>query len=120
MMLHKIFVYGTLKSDHCNNGVLGFYRSQGIKAVATGIALYGEQGGLPFAVRGEGKTYGEVYEIDAAVLAALDRFEGHPQWYARELTAVELCDRRRVRAWIYLNQDAYLHPKVPDGEWKTL
>ena len=90
------------------------------KAVANGIALHGKQGSLPFAVHGNGKTYGEIYEIDAAMLAALDHFEGHPQWYVREMILVELCDGRRVHAWIYLNQDAYLYPKVPDGEWKLL
>ena len=119
-MLHKIFVYGTLKSDHHNNSVLGSYRDKGINAVANGIVLHGVQGSLPFAVRGKGKTYGEVYEIDTAMLAALDRFEGHPRWYVRELTFVELIDGRRLRAWIYLNQDAYLHPKIPNGEWKYL
>ena len=119
-MQHKVFVYGTLKSEHINNSVLGFYRGKGIRAVANGIVLHGEQGGLPFAVRGNGKTHGELYEIDDAMLAALDRFENHPQWYVRELTTVELCYGRRIRAWIYLNQDAYLHPKIPDGEWKLL
>ena len=119
-MSHKVFVYGTLKSDHCNNSILGEFRSKGIKAVANGIALHGKQGSLPFAVHGNGKTYGEIYEIDAAMLAALDHFEGHPQWYVREMILVELCDGRRVHAWIYLNQDAYLYPKVPDGEWKLL
>ena len=119
-MLHKIFVYGTLKSNHHNNSVLGLYCDKGIKAVARGIVLHGKQGGLPFAVRGEGKTYGEVYEVDAETLATLDRFEGHPQWYVRELTIVESFDGKRERVWIYLNQDAHLHPKIPNGVWKPL
>ena len=81
MVLYRVFVYGTLKSGHRNNSVLGFCRAKGIKALANGIVLHGEQGGLPFAVRGAGKTYGEVYEINAAMLAALDLFEGHPERY---------------------------------------
>ncbi len=41
---------------------------------------------------------GEVYEVDEATLAELDRLEGHPEFYRR--TEIALADGARVEAYV--------------------
>ena len=45
---------------------------------------------------------GALYEITKADLTALDRYEGHPRLYRREVVAVDANDGRSMRALIYL------------------
>ena len=41
--------------------------------------------------------------LDPVVVQNLDRLEGHPDWYKRDLISVELVEGATVRAFIYFN-----------------
>lgn len=118
----KIFVYGTLKTGQVNHHLLsgpcGSSRTVPSLAMAPGIVLYAGPD-YPFASRGQGQAFGEVYTITAAILRTLDELENHPYDYHREITPVILANNQRVLAWIYLHQQAYCYPKIITGNWQS-
>ena len=88
MAIHKLFVYGTLKSGQSNHETF-LSGLKGQFALVKGFTLY--QGpGYPLAARGEGTVQGELYEVDESTLQAIDAFEDCPLVYRRERTAVRL------------------------------
>lgn len=91
-----VFVYGTLRKGRGNHHILQGSTFKG-QAKVKGD-LYRE-GFLPVAKQGEGVITGEVYEVDDRTLKLLDRLEGHPGWYRREL--VPLLSGVAGEAWIY-------------------
>jgi gamma-glutamylaminecyclotransferase len=113
-MLHNVFVYGTLKSGQSNHPLLQGHSGQ--VAIAPNINLHAGPH-YPFAVRGEGQTIGEMYEVNKTTLRKLDRLEGHPHDYKRELIPILLAEGQQIEAWIYLNQKAYRYPRILDGKW---
>ena len=112
--MHLIFVYGTLKTQFSNHRILE--KCNYVKAMAPDIELHNGPG-FPFAKRGIGTTYGELYEVDDATLASLDALEGHPDFYKREKTTV-LAGCAKHLAWIYLCDRAAVYPKIESGVWK--
>lgn len=78
----KIFVYGTLKRGFGNHRLLETSRLIGEDSIRGLLINFG----LPGVIEGEGTVQGEVYEVDADVLARLDRLEGHPHFYERTTT----------------------------------
>jgi len=113
--MYKVFVYGTLKSGFCNNWILKDY--MGTYAVAKNIDIHTGPN-FPFAVRGTGTAIGEMYKIDKGTLKVIDKLEGHPQWYNRKLIEIKLANGQIVKAWIYLNEEAYAYPKIQNGNWQ--
>lgn len=87
--MHKVFVYGTLKRGYGNHVLINKSNILSLKAKAPGINLY-SSGSIPFAARGNGTAIGELYEVDSIVLEKLDKLEGHPVFYKREKTKVQL------------------------------
>ncbi|WP_236519456.1 gamma-glutamylcyclotransferase family protein [Sandaracinus amylolyticus] len=70
-MEHRVFVYGTLRRDHPNHGVIARARFDGP------------------ARGGDEVIEGELYTVDDALLAELDRFEDVPRLYRRERVVLE-------------------------------
>ncbi len=108
----RIFVYGTLKKGHYfHEEYLGGEKSKFIGPALTSddFTLYID--GLPHLVkeRGENQVKGEVYEVTEEVLKSLDRLEGHPVVYYRELIDIFI-DGKKYLAW------AYLRPKFFKGK----
>lgn len=112
--MYHVFVYGTLKHGHGLNQVLV---AGGARFVGCGyvddVRLY-SWGLCPAAYREEGsRAWGEVYEINAALLGRLDRIETS---YERERMPVVIIegagDLSPVTAWIYMG----LHNPV-GGHW---
>lgn len=100
--MHKIFVYGTLKRGYGNNRLLA--ESRFIGNAVTMPALFMADHGIPFVWTSGGplrRIAGELYEVDDAVLARLDRLEGHPTNYHRELVEIEV-NGEHAEAFIYL------------------
>lgn len=104
--MYLVSVYGTLKSGLGNHGYL--IGSKFIKEDHTGdgYALFvDKRSELPFVERdkdGKGCEI-EIYEVDQSMLEELDRLEGHPHFYRREV--LKKLDDREV--WIYIyNQDS--------------
>jgi hypothetical protein len=108
-----MFVYGTLKRGHGNHHWLAGAPFLG-EAELPDVVLH-DLGPFPMAVIGEGLVRGEVYAIDAAVLVRLDRLEGFPRLYDRQL--LSLSDGRQ--AWVYLGRPRQVRraPQVDGGSW---
>ena len=109
-----VFVYGTLKRGHCNHHWLAEATFQG-EAVLPDVVLH-DLGPFPMAVPGEGSVWGELYAVEAAGLARLDRLEGYPRLYDRR--PLRLADGRR--AWVYLGRPHQVRhvSAIADGCWK--
>ncbi|GMR40599.1 hypothetical protein PMAYCL1PPCAC_10794, partial [Pristionchus mayeri] len=110
MSLHRVLVYGTLKSAHSNHSVLtesvGTQRLLGLAETVSPFPLVvGTALNVPFMLyaRGQGHNVeGELYEVDDAKLARLDALEKHPVFYERKLEKVRILHcNETVDAWIY-------------------
>ncbi|THB66331.1 MAG: gamma-glutamylcyclotransferase [Desulfovibrio sp.] len=117
MQTHLVFVYGTLRQGFSNHGLMHGARFLGAARTKESFALYCET--IPYVCT---KTrvspiIGEVYEVDSALLAALDRLEEHPRWYERRPARILLNDSgQEMTAWCYFND----HPRgvlVPCGDF---
>jgi gamma-glutamylcyclotransferase (GGCT)/AIG2-like uncharacterized protein YtfP len=108
-----VFVYGTLKRGHGNHHWLLDAPFLG-EAVLPDVVLH-DLGPFPMAVPGEGVVRGEVYGVDAAGLARLDRLEGYPRLYDRR--PLPLADGRQ--AWVYLGRPHQVRhvSAIADGCW---
>jgi len=108
-----VFVYGTLKRGHGNHHWLADAPFLG-EAALPNVVLH-DLGPFPMAVPGEGLVLGEVYAVDAAGLARLDRLEGYPRLYDRR--PLPLVDGRT--AWVYLGRPQQVRhvSAIADGRW---
>jgi gamma-glutamylcyclotransferase (GGCT)/AIG2-like uncharacterized protein YtfP len=113
-----LFVYGTLKRGGCRHGPLA---SQGYRGEARTRPLYalhhfGEHPGLVGSAEGGQVVHGELYEVECALLPALDEMEGAPGWF--NLGAIEIeeiCDP----VWTYFYQgDPGAMPRIESGRWE--
>ena len=97
--MHKIFVYGTLKTGQPNHHWLQ-NENNGIQRKLDGLfftkskfpMVLDTPWNIPFLIDHEnfGKSiYGEVYEVDDLMLSKLDILEGYPKWYDRKTIQVE-------------------------------
>ena len=127
-----IFVYGTLKRGCRNHGLLksaeflseaqtepgcrmvdcgshpGLVRAQALRTepgrAESGRAEQAQaesQSGDPAGI-----VFGELYRVDAELLAALDRFEDVPNEYER--AAIRLSDGQEAQAYFYRGETAHL------------
>ena len=64
---------------------------------------------------GETAVVGEVYDVDAVTLAALDRLEGHPRFYRRR--PIRLDDGDEVLAYLLSPSLFRGQPRRPSGDW---
>lgn len=109
-----LFVYGTLKHGHGLNQYLtqngATYKGW---ASCKGLRLY-NWGACPGAYpHEESVIWGEVYEIDATILAKVDGLESLYTREPREVMITEgAVDLNPVTAWVYLSN---LNPV--GGEW---
>jgi gamma-glutamylaminecyclotransferase len=110
-----IFVYGTLKRGCRNHGVLESAEFLGTASTEPGYRMVdcGDYPGLVRAVHGEPEC-GELYRVDEALLAALDRFEDAPNEYER--VTIRLSDGAEAQAYLYRGDAASLPACGP--EWK--
>ena len=97
---HLVFVYGSLKAAFHNHRLLVDH-----DAVDLGYAVTDERylmlkgNAFPFLLKqpAHAQIAGELYRVDDACLAALDRLESHPRFYRREPIMVN----GGVEAWCY-------------------
>lgn len=95
-----VFVYGTLKKGRGNNSLLKSSEFIGEGKTVNKYALYTT--GIPFVIASQKVSHisGELYSVDDETLLNLDRLEGHPDWYHREITKVEV-DGKIYNAYMY-------------------
>jgi gamma-glutamylcyclotransferase (GGCT)/AIG2-like uncharacterized protein YtfP len=113
--MEPVFVYGSLRKGMHNHRVMGSSKLLA-EATLTGFDMY-QVSSFPAIVVGEGGVKGEIYLVDNATLARLDRLEGHPRMYRREVVTVQ-SGSCLFDVWVYVWQGPvdYLAP-VPSGDW---
>ncbi len=139
--MHILFIYGTLKHGHRNAALLKHAEFLGSAitndAAYTMVAVndpacdYAYPGVI---LGGSGKIVGELYRIDAATLAVIDRLEAQGVDYNRQFITITDSTNNTIDAMIYLFINAQnspvmtTHPHILRGmrdgdnfyEWVTL
>ena len=110
----KLFVYGSLR-----RGQPAHARLRGAKLVAFARTeprfTLVDMGSYPALLEGgETAVCGEIYEIDPALLAELDRYEEAPELYVRRTALVE---GHEVFVYLLPAEHARGLPRVPGGDW---
>lgn len=104
---HKVFVYGSLKRGECNHHYMATGRFVCRARTTPEFRLYslGRYPTLGRATESPCAIVGEVFEVDDAALAAIDRLEDNGRLYQREQVVVHDLDDERTthRAWVYLH-----------------
>ncbi|CAM4542695.1 gamma-glutamylcyclotransferase family protein [Myxococcus xanthus] len=112
----RVFVYGTLLSGEPNHRLLRGARLIGPARTQPRFTLY-DYGPFPaLASRGTHAVEGEVYEVDALMLAALDKLEGHPYFYERK--SITLDGAGRVEAYLFPKERLAGRPIIESGCWR--
>ncbi len=112
-----VFVYGTLLAGETNHHYLARARLVGEARTPAIFELY-DLGPYPGLVeRGEHAVVGELYEVDEATLAALDRLEDHPQFYRR--VNVVLDNGTTAETYVLRLDQVLGHPVIPSGSWRA-
>ena len=119
-MTHDVFVYGTLKRGFHNHPAMEGAEFLGSGTTAVRLPLVADEYFIPYLLNREGEgehVRGEVYRVDDAVFAKLDRLENYPAYYDRqqlqvvgpELAAVEgggAAEERGLCCWVYIRKEA--------------
>ena len=112
----RVFLYGTLLSGEPNHHLLADAPLVGEARTEPAFELV-SFGAFPAMVPGGGTAVsGQVYEVDARTLNALDRLEGHPRFYRRR--AVRLDDGGEVLAYLLTPDQARGRPRITSGDWR--
>lgn len=102
---NKVFVYGTLKKGNSVRGLDQFDGADFVGPATTTKAWYDmvDFGPFPAVVPG-GDSYisGEVWEVNDEVMEVLDRIEGYPDFYNRQIV-----ETTRGPAWLYYLTDGF-------------
>lgn len=107
----RIIVYGSLRRNQGNSHWMTHAQWLGDFLVKN-YELY-NLGHYPGVVAGDGAIYGEVYRIDAAILAELDALRTKGGEYNRQLVSTPYGS-----AWIYIYQRSVQgRVKIDSGDW---
>ena len=114
-----IAAYGTLRSGESNARFCRNAISRRNAAIPG--SLYNTGCGYPaYAPEGETTVVVELIEIPFSDWASVDRLEGYPRLYDRELLDFTLDDGSTVQAWVYIMNRLPPHARIiPSGDWKA-
>ena len=113
----RLFVYGTLLAGERNHRFLAGARLLAPARTTAAFTLY-DLGAFPALVTGgQHAVSGEVYEIDAAMLAAIDGLEGHPNFYRR--TPIRLDNDVVVESYLLAPEQVQCRPVIECGSWRA-
>jgi gamma-glutamylaminecyclotransferase len=114
--MHRVFVYGTLLIGESNHQLIEGSRFIGPARTVLGYRLF-DLGPFPAMIaEGAGSVAGEVFEVTSAVLEALDRLEGHPEWYQR--TTIALADGTSADAYLMRPEQVEGRLSIASGDWR--
>jgi gamma-glutamylaminecyclotransferase len=114
---HLVFVYGTLRRGEVNHHLLAQEHFVAEARTEPCFELF-DLGPFPaMSTGGQTAVLGEIYAVDEAMLARLDRLEGHPSFYQR--TQIRLEDGQEVQT--YLMDRARMRDRalIPSGDWRA-
>jgi len=99
-----VAVYGTLKKGYSNyNHYLTSSKYVGSGETKDKYPLV--ISGLPYLIEKKGVGHNvevDVFKVSSSVLSALDRLEGHPNWYRRKQIDIQM-KGKVLTCWIYFN-----------------
>ncbi len=111
----RVFVYGSLKRGARHHAEMATARFVRVARTAPRYALV-EAGEYPGLVAdGDTRVRGEVFEVDAELLVALDAFEEVPELYVRG--EVELDDGERALAYFLTPRLARSAARLAVDSW---
>ena len=100
-----VAVYGTLKKGYSNyNHYLTSSKYVGNGETKDKYPLV--ISGLPYLIEERGQGHNvevDVFKVSSSVLSALDRLEGHPNWYRRKQIEISMKGGKSLTCWIYFN-----------------
>jgi gamma-glutamylcyclotransferase (GGCT)/AIG2-like uncharacterized protein YtfP len=109
-----LFVYGTLKRGQRNHRAIERSRFFGEARTAPQFTLHDLLWYPAMVLGGTTSVAGELYDVDDATLAVVDRIEGHPTYYKR--IGIPLLGGDIVAGYVFrLSVDGA--PRVEDGCW---
>lgn len=112
----RVFVYGTLLSGESNHALLDSARLVTAARTLPSFALY-DLGSFPGLVAaGSHAVLGEVYDVDAATLVALDHLEDHPRFYRR--TPIILDGGLEAETYLLPPEQVERCPLIASGDWR--
>ena len=114
----KLIVYGTLMSGERNHRFC--WNAVSIIPCTVRGTLYDTGCGFPaFQTEGNTAVKAEFIEIPIADWAAVDRLEGYPRLYDRQLISCTLADGTTDTGWIYImNNLPPMATVIESGNWK--
>jgi gamma-glutamylcyclotransferase (GGCT)/AIG2-like uncharacterized protein YtfP len=111
----RVFVYGSLMRGFGNHRVIARGEYVGQATTEPRYRMY-SLSAFPGVVSGGRQAIaGEVYLVDETTLAALDRLEGHPNFYRR--TVIKLADGTEASTYLLARDDVRGRPVVRSGSW---
>ena len=111
----RVFIYGTLLPGEGNHELLATALRIGAARTLPVYELV-DLDAYPAMVAGGGTAIaGEVWEVDAATLDALDRLEEHPGYYYRE--TIQLEDGQEALVYLLLEGEVTGLPRIASGDW---
>lgn len=118
MSKHLLFVYGTLRCGGINEITISHPSVVLVGASSVRGRLH-DMGGYPAVILDDaaGGIAGEVFAIDDATLAALDRFEAADDYHRERIDV--LINGTASRCWIYRPEPELCSgkPTVETGDW---
>lgn len=114
-----VAVYGSLKRGFYNHRIIesGSFLAEG---VVTGFDMF-NMGMYPMVIPGKRKIQVELFEVDVPTFARLDRLEGFPTFYGRQVVTAQTsyCP---VEAWLYVGTKDKVQrcKRVLDGNWQEV
>jgi len=105
-----LLAYGTLKRNRNNHEYLNNATYMGNYYTSGDFTLI--VSGLPFLVRrrSERGVKGEVYKVNSDILRQIDKLEGHPSLYRREVITVYNEDTKELlEVYTYTHPDIFNH-----------
>ena len=114
----KLIVYGTLMSGERNHKLCK--NALSIEPCTVTGTLYDTGCGFPaFVPEGENTIHAELIEIPLRDWFAIDRLEGYPKLYDRQLFTCTLSDDTTDTGWIYImNNLPPMATVIKGGDWK--
>lgn len=113
----RLFVYGTLMRGEVNAHHLVSARPVGPARTIAAFTLVALQGYPGLRPGGTTSVKGELYLVDAGVLAALDEFEGHPTLFRR--SRISLAGGGEAEAYLVPEGQGWGAPVIVGGDWRA-
>lgn len=113
----RLFVYGTLRAGEPAHAELAGARALGPATTAPRYTLHDLSAYPALVEGGQHPVRGELWLVAPEALAAIDRYEGHPDLFRR--SPIELANGEHAEAYLLPRARVAGHPVIASGDWCT-